>query len=105
MSVGRGGGRRRRGRGGQGRGDGRGRIADPRAATTAGRQSLTGATYAEPGHAGEHELPHESLAPLALAVGIGLLAFGLLTSLVFSVVGIATMGWALAAWIEEMRHG
>ena len=57
------------------------------------------------GHAGEHELPHESLAPIALAGGIGLLAFGLLTSLVFSVVGIATMGWALAAWIEEMRHG
>ena len=65
----------------------------------------TGAAHAEHGHADEHELPHETLAPITLAAGIALLAFGLLTSLVFSVVGIATMGWALAAWIEEMRHG
>ena len=60
----------------------------------------------EPAQAiGEHVLPHETLAPIALAAGIALLGFGLLTSLVFSIVGIATMGWALAAWIEEMRHG
>ena len=68
-------------------------------------QAPTGAAQEEHGPADEHELPHESLAPITLAAGIGLLAFGLLTSLVFSVVGIATMGWALAAWIEEMRHG
>ena len=68
-------------------------------------QAIPGAEHAEHGLASEHELPHESLAPITLAAGIGLLAFGLLTSLVFSVVGIATMGWALAAWIEEMRHG
>ncbi|MDP8923717.1 MAG: hypothetical protein M3O34_12655 [Chloroflexota bacterium] len=72
-------------------------VADDRAGTSA--------AHAEHGHPGEHELPHESLAPIALAAGIGLLAFGLLTSLVFSIVGIATMGWALAAWIGEMRHG
>ena len=64
-----------------------------------------GAAHAGHGDLGGHELPHESLAPITLAAGIALLAFGLLTSLVFSVVGIATMGWALAAWIEEMRHG
>ena len=29
----------------------------------------------------------------------------LLTSLVFSVVGLVVMGWALARWIEEIRHG
>jgi hypothetical protein len=57
------------------------------------------------GHAGEHELPHESLSPITLAAGIGLLAFGLLTSVAFSIVGIAIMGWALATWIGEMRHG
>ena len=56
-------------------------------------------------HGGEYELPHESLTPITLAAGIGLLGFGLLTSLVFSVVGLAVMGWALARWIEEMRHG
>lgn len=54
---------------------------------------------------GEHELPHESLSPITLAAGIGLLGFGLLTSLVFSAVGVVVMGWALARWIEEMRYG
>jgi hypothetical protein len=62
------------------------------------------ASEVDPDH-GEHDLPHESLSPITLAAGIGLLAFGLLTSLVFSIVGIAVMGWALARWIEEMRHG
>lgn len=52
----------------------------------------------------EHTLPHESLAPITLAAGIGLLGFGLLTNLAFSIVGIATMGWALATWIGELRH-
>ena len=59
----------------------------------------------QPAQADAHELPHESLAPITLSAGIGLFAFGLLTSPVFSVVGIATMGWALATWIGEMRHG
>ena len=51
-----------------------------------------------------HELPHESLTPITLAAGIGLLGFGLLTSLVFSIVGLAVMAWALANWIREMLH-
>ena len=54
---------------------------------------------------GEYELPHESLSPITLAAGVGLLGFGLLTSLVFSLVGLLVMAWALARWIEEMRHG
>ena len=70
----------------------------------AGAQAITPA-HDEHDHGGAHDLPHESLAPITLAAGIALLAFGLLTSLVFSVVGIATMGWALATWISEMRHG
>ncbi len=57
------------------------------------------------GDEGEHELPHESLSPIMLAAGIGLLGFGLLTSPVFSVVGLVVMAWALKNWIEEMRHG
>lgn len=74
-------------------------------------QALTSTAHSEHGpapehgHVGGHELPHESLAPMTLAAGIGLLAFGLLTSVAFSIVGIAIMGWALAHWIEEMRHG
>jgi hypothetical protein len=66
---------------------------------------LAAGGHGEDEHAGEYELPHESLSPITLAAGVGLLGFGLLTSLVFSVVGLAVMGWALARWIEEMRHG
>jgi hypothetical protein len=55
-------------------------------------------------HEVEHGLPHESLSPITLAAGIGLLGFGLLTSLVFSIVGLVVMAWALANWIGEMRH-
>jgi len=58
----------------------------------------------EHGQVGEHGLPHESLAPITMAAGIGLLGFGLLTSLVFSIVGLVVMAWALAWWIGEMRH-
>jgi hypothetical protein len=57
------------------------------------------------GHVDAHDLPHESLSPIALAAGIALLAFGVLTSPAFSIVGIATIGWALARWIGEMQHG
>jgi hypothetical protein len=56
-------------------------------------------------HVDAHDLPHESLSPIALAAGIALLAFGVLTSPAFSIVGIATIGWALARWIGEMQHG
>ena len=56
------------------------------------------------GHGVDHELPHESLTPITMAAGIGLLGFGLLTSLVFSIVGLGLMAWALARWIGEMLH-
>ena len=52
-----------------------------------------------------HDLPHESLSPITMAAGIALLGFGFLTSPAFSIVGVATIGWALARWIGEMRHG
>jgi hypothetical protein len=68
-------------------------------------QQAGAATHSEASQGDGHELPHESLAPITLSAGIGLFAFGLLTSPVFSVVGIATAGWALANWIGEMRHG
>jgi hypothetical protein len=68
-------------------------------------QTQAGAAHPEHHDAVEHELPHESLSPITLAAGIGLLAFGLLTAPVFCIVGLVTMGWALANWIEEMQHG
>jgi hypothetical protein len=71
------------------------------------RRSITRA--AEPAHdgddqMGEHGMPHESLAPITMAAGIGLLGFGLLTSPVYSIVGIGTIAWALVGWIREMLH-
>ena len=68
-------------------------------------QAQPAAPRPEHGHADEHALPHESLSPITLAAGVALLAFGLLTSPVFSIVGIVTMAWALASWIKEIRHG
>lgn len=68
-------------------------------------QTLTSAEHSGHDAAADHELPHESLSPITLAAGIGLLGFGLLTTPVFCIVGLATMAWALANWIQEMRHG
>jgi hypothetical protein len=56
------------------------------------------------GQAGGGTLPHESLAPIAMAAGIAMFGFGLLTHVLFSVAGIALVGWSLAIWIGEMRH-
>lgn len=68
-------------------------------------QTLTSAAHSAQHHDDAHELPHESLSPITLAAGIGLLGFGFLTSPVFSIVGLLTMAWALTTWIQEMRHG
>ena len=78
--------------------------ADWRETTSAEDQALASELVTVHREPGEHELPHESLAPITLAAGIGLLGFGLLTSLVFSVAGLITMAWALMSWIEEMRR-
>ena len=99
----------RAGRGDAGAEPGRGPGADR--VHHLGGESVLAGEHVLPGGTLAHEtlahgpLPHETLAPITLAAGIALLAFGLLTSLVFCIVGIATMGWALVVWIEEMRHG
>jgi hypothetical protein len=87
------------------RDDAHGRTSDQGGATPMDEQALTAASEPEHDRADEHELPHESLSPITLAAGVALLAFGLLTSPVFSVVGIVTMAWALASWIKEIQHG
>ena len=76
---------------------------DERAAAPA--LAETGADHPRHGDLDAHELPHATLAPITMAAGIALLGFGVLTSPLFSVVGIAIMGWALWTWIGEMRHG
>ena len=46
-----------------------------------------------------------SVWPAALAGGLSLAAFGLVTSLAFSIVGALIAIAATAGWIEELRHG
>ena len=63
------------------------------------------------GHHGEHgphgeeiHLPGPTIWPIVCAAGITLLAFGVVTSLVFSLAGLLVTARALAGWIEELRH-
>lgn len=45
-----------------------------------------------------------SIWPFALAGGITLLMFGIVTALLISIVGALLIGWALWGWIGELRH-
>lgn len=83
----------------------RGRRPGERASTPVRAHAETGADHPRHGDLDAHELPHETLSPITLAAGIALLGFGVLTSPLFSVVGIAVMFWALWRWIGEMQHG
>ena len=50
-------------------------------------------------------LPAPSIWPVTLAAGITLLAFGVLTNIVFLLSGVAVMIIGIAGWIGDMRHG
>jgi hypothetical protein len=52
----------------------------------------------------EH-IPSPSVWPLTVGGGFSLLAFGLLTSVALSILGVALMVWGLYGWIRELRHG
>jgi hypothetical protein len=52
----------------------------------------------------EH-LPSPSVWPFTVAGGFSLLAFGILTSLALSLLGLFVMVVGLAGWIRELRHG
>jgi hypothetical protein len=55
--------------------------------------------------AGEHvHAPAPSIWPMVLAGAITLVAFGVITSWVFSGVGVVLMAWALYGWIGELLH-
>ena len=45
-----------------------------------------------------------SIWPVALSAGVTLLAFGVVTSSVFSLVGAVLFAWSLAGWIRDLRH-
>ena len=49
-------------------------------------------------------LPAPTIWPVVCAAGITLLAFGVVTHLAFSVLGLLLTARALGGWIEEMRH-
>ena len=52
----------------------------------------------------EIHLPSPSIWPAALAGGLTLLFFGLLTNYAFCAFGAALMAYALRGWIGELRH-
>ena len=52
----------------------------------------------------EAHLPSPSIWPAALAGGLTLLFFGLLTNYAFCAFGAALMAYALRGWIGELRH-
>lgn len=53
---------------------------------------------------GPHHLPAPSLWPMVCAGGIALVFFGIVTSLIFSLVGLALFAWAIVGWIGEVRR-
>ena len=52
----------------------------------------------------EH-LPSASVWPFTVAGGFTLVAFGILTSLALSALGLVLMIWGLFGWIHELRRG
>jgi hypothetical protein len=52
----------------------------------------------------EH-LPAPSVWPFVVGAAVTLMAFGVATSLAFSVMGGLLLAWGVAQWIGELRHG
>lgn len=53
----------------------------------------------------EIHVPAPSVWPAVLGLGLTLLLFGIVTSLVFSALGALLIIWALWGWIKELRYG
>jgi hypothetical protein len=50
------------------------------------------------------KIPHPSLHPPAVALGVTLLVWGLISSPIVSAFGVVLFAVALAGWIKEIRH-
>ncbi len=50
------------------------------------------------------ELPAPTYWPIVMALGIMMLAWGVVTSVIISGVGLLLFGLALVGWIGELRH-
>jgi hypothetical protein len=55
-------------------------------------------------HRMDEHLPSPSVWPFTLGAGVTLLAFGIPTSLLFSIAGLVLMAYGLFGWIREMVH-
>jgi hypothetical protein len=45
-----------------------------------------------------------SVWPFVTAGGVTLIAFGIPTSLLFSVAGLLLMAWGVSGWVHELVH-
>jgi len=50
-------------------------------------------------------LPRPTYWPVVLAVGILFLAWGIVTTIAISVIGLLLLALSLGGWIGELRHG
>jgi len=55
-------------------------------------------------HSRPQKLPEPTVWPAVLAMGITLLVWGLITSLIITAVGLCLFVGALAGWIRDIRH-
>ncbi len=53
----------------------------------------------------EEHLPSPSVWPVTVGAGVALLAFGIVTSLALSALGLALLFWGVFRWVQELRHG
>jgi hypothetical protein len=52
----------------------------------------------------EQHLPAPSLWPFTVGAGVTLLAFGIVASLLFSVLGALLVAYGVVNWIREVLH-
>ncbi len=50
------------------------------------------------------EIPGPTIWPAVLAAGITLFGMGMVTSVVFTIAGLAVFALGLGGWIGELRH-
>ncbi len=50
-------------------------------------------------------LPRPTYWPVVLAIGVMFLAWGIVTTIIISIIGVALLALGLGGWIGELRHG
>ncbi len=50
-------------------------------------------------------LPRPTYWPVVLAVGVMFLAWGIVTTIAISIIGVALLALGIGGWIGELRHG